>query len=72
MSLDGAHHANEPSLFDESAFDDYVGSPWLSGLIFFATAVGTFVAAWAVILLFAQRHHGFGDWWPLALILVLD
>jgi hypothetical protein len=27
MSLDGAHHANEPTLFDETALDDYVGTP---------------------------------------------
>jgi hypothetical protein len=72
MSLDGAHHANEPGLFDESAFDDYFGTPWLSGLIFFAAVVGTFVGAWTLIILFGQRHHGLGDWWPLILILVLD
>jgi hypothetical protein len=72
MSLDGAHHANEPSLFDESAFDDYFGTPWLSGIITFATVIGTFVGTWALIFLFGQRHRGFGDWWPLILILVLD
>ncbi len=38
MSLDGAHHANEPTAYDESAFLDYVGTPWLSGIISFATA----------------------------------
>jgi hypothetical protein len=72
MSLDGAHHANEPALFDESAFDDYFGTPWLTGIITFATVTGTFVGCWALIFLFGQRHHGFGSWLPLILILVLD
>ena len=35
MSLDGAHHDNEPTVYDESAFEDYVGTPWLTGVIFF-------------------------------------
>jgi hypothetical protein len=32
MSLDGMHHANEPTIYDASAFDDYFGTPWL-GLV---------------------------------------
>ena len=72
MSLDGAHHDNEPTVYDESAFDDYVGTPWLTGVILFATAVGTFVGAWTVIILFGQRHRGLAGWWPLILILVVD
>ncbi len=72
MSLDGAHHANEPTVYDESAFDDYFGTPWLTGAVFFATAVGTFVGAWTVIILLGQRHRGFSGWWPLILILVVD
>ncbi len=72
MSLDGAHHANESTLYDESAFDDYFGTPWLSGIITFATVVGTFAGCWALIFLFGQRHRGFGAWLPLILILVAD
>ena len=58
MSLDGAHHDNEPTVYDESAFDDYVGTPWLTGVIFFASAVGTFVGAWTVIILFGAAPPG--------------
>jgi hypothetical protein len=58
MSLDGAHHANEPRVYDASAFDDYFGTPWLSGIISFATIIGTFVGAWALIGVFGQRHRG--------------
>jgi hypothetical protein len=72
MSLDGAHHANEPRAYDDSAFDDYFGTPWLTGIIFFASAVGTFVGAWTLIILFGQRHRGFSSWWPRILILVVD
>lgn len=72
MSLDGAHHDNEPRVYDESAFEDYVGTPWLTGVIFFASVVGTFVGAWAVIILLAQRRRGLAGWWPLILILVVD
>ena len=72
MSLDGAHHANEPTVFDESAFADFVGTPWLSGIIMFATVIGTFIGCWAIIFLFGQRHDGPGAWAPLILILVLD
>lgn len=72
MSLDGAHHANEPSLYDESAFDDYFGTPWLTGTITFVTAIGAFIGVWTLIILFGQRHHGFGSWLPLILILVAD
>ena len=60
MSLDGAHHANEPTVYDSSAFDDYFGTPWLSGIIAFATMIGTFVGAWTLIVVFGQRHRGFG------------
>jgi hypothetical protein len=31
MTLDGMHHANEPTIYDERAFDDYFGTPWLTG-----------------------------------------
>ncbi len=72
MSLDGAHHANEPTAYDESAFLDYVGTPWLSGIISFTTVIGTFVGCWAVILFFGQRHDGFGASWPPLFVLVLD
>jgi hypothetical protein len=72
MSLDGTHHANEPTIYDASAFDDYFGTPWLTGIIFFVTAIGAFVGAWTLIILFGQRHHGVSDWWPLVLILVVD
>jgi hypothetical protein len=72
MSIDGAHHANEPTVYDESAFDDYFGTPWLSGLILFAAAVGTFVGAWTLIILFGHRHRGLGAEVPLILILVVD
>lgn len=72
MSLDGAHHANEPTAYDESAFLDYVGTPWLSGIISFTTVIGTFVGAWALILFFGQRHDRFGASWPPILVLVLD
>jgi hypothetical protein len=72
MSLDGAHHANEPTVYDESVFDDYFGTPWLTGLIFFASAVGTFVGAWTLIILFGHRHLGLGAEVPLILIVVVD
>ncbi|HWE13719.1 MAG TPA: hypothetical protein VG365_09420 [Solirubrobacteraceae bacterium] len=72
MSLDGAHHANEPTVYDESAFTDFVGTPWLSGIIMFASVVGTFVGSWTLILLFGQRHRGVSAWVPLILILLLD
>jgi hypothetical protein len=72
MSLDGAHHANEHTVYDETAFEDYVGTPWLTGVISFATIAGTFVAAWTAILLAGEAHRGVATWWPLALILVLD
>jgi hypothetical protein len=54
MSLDGTHHANEPTVYDESAFDDYFGTPWLSGIINFATIIGTFAGAWALIGVFGH------------------
>jgi hypothetical protein len=72
MSLDGVHHANEPTVYDETAFDDYFGTPWLSGLILFASAVGTFVAAWTLIIVFGHRHRGLGAEVPLILIVVVD
>lgn len=72
MSLDGAHHANEPTRYDESAFGDYVGTPWLTAAVNFASVIGVFVGLWTLAFLFGQRHHGIGDWWPLILILVLD
>lgn len=66
------HHANEPTIYDERAFDDYYGTPWLTGIIFFAGAVGAFVGAWTLILLVGQFHDGVSAWWPLALVIVLD
>ena len=72
MSLDGAHHDNERTVFDETAFEDYVGTPWLTGVISFATVAGTFVAAWTAILLAGAAHRGVAKWWPFALILFLD
>ena len=73
MSLDGAHHANEPvTRYDESAFEDYVGTPWLTAAVNFASVIGTFVGCWTLIFLFGQRHRGLGAWVPLILILVLD
>ena len=72
MSLDGAHHANEPALYDGGEFADFTGTPWLSGIIMFATVIGTFVGCWTLIFLFGQRHRGLGAWVPLILILVLD
>lgn len=72
MSFDGAHHADEPSLYDESAFADFAGTPWLSGIIMFATVIGTFVGCWTLVFLFGQRHRGLAAWVPLIVILVLD
>ena len=72
MSLDGAHHANEPRIYDESAFPEYFGTPWLTGVIYFASVVGVFVGSWTAIILAYQFHDGVSDWWPLVLIIVLD
>jgi hypothetical protein len=72
MSLEGAHHADEPAIYDESVFEDYVGTPWLTALVNFASVIGVFVGAWTLILLAGQFHDGFGAWWPYVLILVLD
>jgi hypothetical protein len=72
MRLDGVHHANEPTIYDETAFDDFFGTPWLTGIVFFASVVGVFVGAWTLILLVGQLHDGVSAWWPLILIIVLD
>jgi hypothetical protein len=48
------------------------GIPWLTGLIFFAGAVGTFVGAWTLIILFGHRHRGLGAEAGLILIVVFD
>jgi hypothetical protein len=70
--LDGAHHDNEPTVYDAEAFSDYGPTPWLTGCIQFSTVIGTFVGVWALIILIGYWHRGVGAVWPLVLILVLD
>ena len=51
---------------------EWEGTLWLTGLATFCAAVGTFVGVYAVIGLIGYAHRGFGAYWPMALILIID
>ncbi len=56
----------------EEMFADYEGTPYLTGLTQICSAIGVFIGAWTVIVLLGDLHRGFGTYWSLLLILVLD
>jgi hypothetical protein len=56
----------------EELFAEYEGTPYLTGLTEICSALGVFIGAWTVIILLGDLHRGFGTYWSLILILVID
>ena len=61
-----------PPLADVDDLALYEGTPWLSGLANFCAVIGTFVGVYALIAIAGYAHRGFGTYWPMILILVVD
>ncbi len=56
----------------EDPYVDYEGTPSLTGLTQVCAAIGTFIGAWALIILLGSLHRGFHHYRWMVLILVVD
>ncbi len=73
MTAPGRPRRNGPPLSAwEELFTEYEGTPYLTGLTQICSAIGVFIGAWTVIILLGDLHRGFGTYWSLILILVID
>jgi hypothetical protein len=51
---------------------EYLDTPYLTGMVNVCSALGIFIGAWTAIILIGDLHRGFGVYWSLVLILVID
>jgi hypothetical protein len=58
-------HVHEPD-------PEYLDAPFLTVMVNICTALGLFIGIWAAIYLAVDFHKGFGTYWSLVLILVID
>ncbi len=70
--FNGMHPADERSSSWGDVFAGYEDTPYLTGLVNVLTVLGTFVGIWTLIILLGDLHRGFGVYWSLILILVVD